>query len=340
MSTDKFSSNFLWIEKYRVRDINNLVLDESVKAEIKHYLESPKELPNLILIGSAGTGKTTLSRIIVDHVIKDSSNMLIINGSDQRGIETVRKVITEFVSIPPFGDPIKITFIDEADYFTSDAFAAMRHLMEKYSEQNRFILTGNEDNFPEPIKSRSVLIKFKSVSIEYVRSFLKSILVNEKIEHFDQDIDSVIDVYYPDIRSMVSVMQRNSYTGKLDSSNLLNDKTKELDLIDSTLNYIEALRIGSRYYEITNKINDICMKSLVDYREVYKQLFYKVNPKYIPVKVLIYKYTNTLTYALVPGMNYISFIDELKTVIYEMNNLLKNQTKPMEIPEVEYPPIS
>ncbi|MEM3859151.1 MAG: AAA family ATPase [Candidatus Micrarchaeaceae archaeon] len=321
MDTSKFSSKFLWIEKYRVKDIDKLVLDENVKQEMKFYLSSPTDLPNMILVGNTGTGKTTLARIIIETLITDMNNVLILNGSDQRGIDIVRKTITEFIKSEPYDDPIKIVFIDEADYLTQEAWAALRNLIEKYYRYTRFIFTGNQDNFPIPIKSRSILIKFKNLDRNYIISYLSYILQSENINYKEEDLNKIIDVYYPDVRTMISALQRYSFTGTLNVDLLNDDKSKELELTELTLNLIELIKSNVNPYQIVISINKICMESLVDYREVFKMLFYRLNINDIPIKVLVYKYSNQLNYALVPGMLYISFIDELKSTIYNMQSL-------------------
>ncbi len=325
--TSQYSNKHLWIEKYRAKDLDELVIDDNFKKIINKYLVDPKILSNLILVGEPGTGKTSLARIIIDKLINDSNDVLILNGSDQRGIQTIRVLVNEFISTKPMFSVIKIVLIDEADYLTPEAWAALRHMIEKYSSNVRFIFTANENKFPAAIKSRCLEQKFNVLSKDYIQNFLTKILTNEKIEFTQDNLQIIMNMFYPDLRKIVNSTQSLVIDNKLDVSNITNLLKSEEILIQMTISFMKEILNNNKtnINRIKLDIVNLISQQYVDYVSVYKYLFKYLNFILIPIKVIISKYTNQIPYAVVPSMNYLVFIDELEKTLQNFIGIISSQ---------------
>jgi len=227
------NSNTLWVEKYRPYSLDTYIGNEHLKSKVEIYLESG-DLPHLLLFGKAGTGKTTLSKILVKNIECD---YLYINASDENSVDTVRNKVRQFASTVGFKD-LKIIILDECDYITPNAQAALRNLMETFSKHCRFILTCNYvERIIDPIQSRCQSFQVIPPSKSEVAKHLHNILINENVTDTMEDIKVLVDSGYPDIRRVINSAQRNVVNGKLklDTSSIIqNDyKLKLLKIIET-----------------------------------------------------------------------------------------------------------
>ena len=217
-------SNTLWVEKYRPTILDNYIGNEHLKDKVSVYLESG-DLPHLLLYGKAGTGKTTLAKLLVKNIECD---YMYINASDENNVDTVRTKVKNFASTIGFKD-MKIIILDECDYITPNAQAALRNLMETFSKHCRFILTCNYvERIIDPIQSRCQSFQIIPPSRGEVAKHTHDILISENVTHEMDDLKVLIDSGYPDIRRIVNSSQRNVVNGKLklDTSSILQNDYK------------------------------------------------------------------------------------------------------------------
>ena len=221
----------LWVEKYRPTQLDNYIGNEHLKSKVSVYLESG-DIPHLLLFGRAGTGKTTLAKLLVNNIDCD---YLYINASDENSVDVVREKVKNFASTLGFKD-MKVIILDECDYITPNAQAALRNLMETFSKNCRFILTCNYvERIIDPIQSRCQAFQIIPPDRKQVAQHLANILNNENIEYDVKDIATIVNSGYPDIRRVINGSQRQVVSGKLvidENTITQNDyKTKVLEIL-------------------------------------------------------------------------------------------------------------
>jgi len=208
--------NILWAEKHRPTKLKEMILEDSTNTKMKEYIEEG-EIPHLLFYGPPGSGKTTISQIIINEL---RAVKLVLNASSSdRGIGTVKGKIKQFAS--SMSSKLKIVFLDEADAMTADAQRALRNTMETYSKGCRFILTANYvDKIIPAIQSRCTLYEMESFSKGDATEFVIDILDAEKITFDEDDVETIVDMYYPDIRTTINNLQRGCTYSELDLANL------------------------------------------------------------------------------------------------------------------------
>ena len=295
------NKNDLWVEKYRPQKIEELVLEQSTKELLNKFIFE-ESIPHLLLTGNVGCGKTTIAKILVSILDCDS---ILLNASDERGIDVIREKIKRFAMISSF-KKWKIVFMDEADAITVDAQYSLRNVLETYSEQTRFIFTANYINkIIEPIRSRCQIIEFKNLHRKDIRILLEKILKMEEVEYKQDELLVLIDTYYPDIRSMINNIQLHTINKKwsLKDINTFRDYEKIIEYIKKKdLNSIRELDIS--------------------YNEVYKYLFDKVDEliedeqKRVGIMLLIAEYMHKDVFIADKSINFaaciLGIIRELK----------------------------
>ena len=221
----------LWVEKYRPSSLDNYIGNDHLKSKVSVYLESG-DIPHLLLFGRAGTGKTTLAKLLVNNIDCD---YLYINASDENSVDVVREKVKNFASTLGFKD-MKVIILDECDYITPNAQAALRNLMETFSKNCRFILTCNYvERIIDPIQSRCQSFQIVPPDRKQVAQHLANILNNENIEYDVKDIATIVNSGYPDIRRVINGAQRQVVNEKLvidENTITQNDyKTKVLEIL-------------------------------------------------------------------------------------------------------------
>ena len=223
---DSRDDQFLWVEKYRPQKIDDCVLPESLKGTFKQYV-SQGELPHFLLSGTAGVGKTTIAKALCNEI---GAEYIMINGSEESGIDTLRTKIKGFASTVSLTDSPKIIIIDEADYLQANSTQpALRSFIEEFSANCRFIFTCNFKNrILEAIHSRCACIDFKIDAKDkqvLLGQFFKrasTILKQENVEFDQKVVAELITKHFPDYRRVLNELQRYSVSGKIDSGILVN----------------------------------------------------------------------------------------------------------------------
>ena len=264
---EKNLSNTLWVEKYRPDNLDTYIGNEHLKDKVSAYLESG-DLPHLLLYGKAGTGKTTLAKILVKNIECD---YLYINASDENNVETVRTKVKNFASTMGFKD-YKVIILDECDYITPNAQAALRNLMETFSKHCRFILTCNfVERIIDPIQSRCQSFQIIPPSKKEVAKHTHDILLKENIMSDMNDLKVLIDSGYPDIRRIINAAQRNVVNGKLklDTTSIIQN--------DYKLKLLKILKTQDKkngFKEIRQLLLD---NKITDFADLFRLLYDEVD---------------------------------------------------------------
>ena len=256
--------NTLWVEKFRPGTLDGYVGNEHIIDKVKLYLKSG-DVPHLLFYGGAGTGKTTLAKIIANNVDAD---LMYINASDENNIETVRTKIKNYASTVGF-KRWKIVILDEADYMTPNGQAALRNLMETFSKTTRFILTCNYvEKIIDPIQSRCQVFGITPPNKTEVAKRIVNILNELQVKYDTKDIATIINAGYPDIRRVLNSCQRQVIDGelKIDDTSVIqaNYMTKLLEMLKSDRDKKTAFK------DIRQLIADSKVK---DFSALHKYLF-------------------------------------------------------------------
>ena len=254
----------LWVEKYRPDTLEGYVGNQSIVDKVKLYLENG-DVPHLLLYGNAGTGKTTLAKIISNNIDCD---LLYINASDENSVDTVREKIKNFSSTIGFRK-WKLVILDEADYMTPNGQAALRNLMETFSKTTRFILTCNYvEKIIDPIQSRCQVFAITPPTKKDVAIRVSQVLKTENVSFEMNDLAAIINSSYPDIRRILNTCQRQSINGelKLDKQSLIeaNYMSKVLEILSDSSDK------KSKFQNIRQLLADSQVK---DFSSLYRFLY-------------------------------------------------------------------
>jgi len=269
------TENTLWVEKYRPDTLENYIGNDNLKAKLEQFIKN-QDIPHLLFCGTAGTGKTTAAKILVKNIECD---YLFINASDENSVDTIRTKIKNFAATMSF-KPMKIIVLDEADFITPQAQAALRNLMEVFSKNTRFILTCNYvERIIDPLISRSQVFKLTPPSKKEVAVHVMKILDTENVSYEKGTLAALVTSYYPDIRRILNNSQLQVIDGKLQIN------VDEIIAGDYKLQVLDMLASNLPLKDKVNGVRQIVADSNVkDFTELYRVLFDKVQD-YAPTKV-------------------------------------------------------
>jgi replication factor C small subunit len=250
----------LWIEKYRSQTLEQYIGNDAIKARIADCI-AKNDIPHFIFAGSAGTGKTTLAKLIVKNIQCD---YLYLNASDENGIDTIRDKVKGFASTASF-QPLKVVILDESDFLTQPAQAALRNLIEEYSAYTRFILTCNYvERLIEPLQSRCELHMLKPPTKGAVAKHIcTNVLEVEGVTYEMSDIAQIVNLFYPDVRSIIKTLQQNIRDNKLTITTIDDNWCKPL---------VEILkkRDKNAWYQVRQLVAD---SQVDDFQTAYRYMF-------------------------------------------------------------------
>jgi DNA polymerase III delta prime subunit len=285
---------FLWVEKYRPQTVADTILPKHLKETFNKIVES-EEIPNLLFTGTAGIGKTTVAKALCNQLGLD---YLLINGSEEGNIDTLRNKIKHFASTVSLQGGYKVVILDEADYLNPQSTQpALRGFIEEFSNNCRFIMTCNFKNrIIEPLHSRCSVVEFniaKKDMPELCGSFMKrteEILTKENVSYEQPVVAELIMKHMPDWRRVLNELQRYSVSGMIDSGILVSLSEVSMG------NLMEAMK-DKNFKKMRQWVTDnIDQEPAALFRKIYDNMYDYVEPQSIPQLVLIladYQYKNS-----------------------------------------------
>ena len=306
------SKEFLWVEKYRPNIIDDCILPQNIKEVFKGFVKQG-ELPNLLLSGTAGVGKTTIAKALCDEI---GASYIIINGSDEgRFLDTVRNRVRQFATTVSLtsGASHKVVIIDEADNTTNDVQLSLRTAVEEFHSNCRFIFTCNFSNkIIEPLHSRCTGVDFRIKPEQAVKlqgeffNRLKTILTSENVKFEDKVLAKLVRRYYPDWRRLINECQRYSASGAIDSAILVDVADVNLDSLLSSLKKKDFTTVKN--WVVQHMDNDPTMVM----RKIYDSLYDVLKPSSIPEAVLVIaKYMNSIPIVPDQEINLLACLTEI-----------------------------
>ena len=301
---------FLWVEQYRPKTVDDCILPQSLKNTFKEFVEAGN-VPNVILSGGPGVGKTTIAKAVLDEI---GATSMMVNGSEESGIDVLRTKIKNFASTVSLEGGRKYLILDEADYLNPQSTQpALRGFMEEFHKNCGFIMTCNYKNrLIEPLHSRCSVIDFtipKSEKPNLAMDFMKRvefILQNENVEYDKKVLIEVIQRHFPDWRRILNELQRYSVSGKIDAGILV-------DMAE--INIKEVMKF-MKEKEFTNVrrwvVNNLDMDSVRLFRSIYDNLYTFLDHSSIPhVVCILAEYQHKAAFAADHEINLLACLTEI-----------------------------
>lgn len=327
MTIEYPADNAVWIEKYRPKNLDDIVGQDSIIERLKAYVKT-KNVPHLILAGPAGTGKTTSALALAREFFGKEiwkQNFHELNASDERGIGIIRGKVKDFARTAPIGETkIKIIFLDEADSLTSDAQAALRRTIEKYTHICRFILSVNySSKIIEPIQSRCAVFRFKPIKAEDIKKYMRKIATKEKLEITSDGLETLIFISRGDLRKAINILQVGASINKKITAEILYETSATARPED-----VKALintAISGNFMGARNQLYDLLIKYGLSGEDVVKQIHSSIFDLTIPDenKVQLMEKTGEIEFRIVEGSNAHIQLESLLAQFVLMGKTLK-----------------
>lgn len=301
--------HLLWVERYRPGTVEECILPDRLKVPFREYVKT-KTIPNLLLAGTAGVGKTTIARALCNEI---GCDYLVINGSDESGIDTFRTKIKSYASSLSMLGGRKVIIIDEADYLNPNSTQpALRGAMEEFAGNCSFIFTCNHKNrIIEPLHSRCAVVEFNLKGTEKQKmaaaffTRVQQILKNEQVEYDQKVLAELVTKYFPDFRRVIGELQRYSQFGKIDVGIL--SQIGDIDITE-IIGFLKDKNFG----ELRKWVGSHTIEPTALYRKLYDNLYKVLKPESIPQAVLLladYGYKNA--FVADPEINTMACLTEL-----------------------------